>query len=59
MPAGHELERFLRNAVITDDFLILLLFAEEGEWREEPLVIVFEAPNDLERLFSELKELVK
>ncbi len=56
MPAGHELERFLRNVVITDDLLILLLFAEEGEWREESLVIVFEAPNDLERLFSELKE---
>ncbi len=56
MTAGHDLERFLWNAVSTDGLPILLWVAEEGEWREESLMIVFEAPNDLERLFSELKE---
>ncbi len=56
MAAGHDLERFRRSAVSTDDPPILLLVAEEGEWRKESLVLLFESPDDLERLFSELNE---
>ncbi len=54
MSGGHERERFLRNAVSTDDLPTLVSAAEWGERSEASLV--FESLDALVRLFSEPNE---
>ncbi len=56
MSGGHERERFLRNAVSTDDLPTLVSAAEWGGWSAVSLVLVFESLDALVRIFSEPNE---
>ncbi len=49
MAGGHDRERFLRNAVSTDDLPTLVSAAESGGWSEASLMLVFESPSGLEK----------
>ncbi len=49
MAGGHDRERFLLNAVSTDDLPTLVSAAESGGRSEASLMLVFESPSGLEK----------